>query len=143
MYKEILLCFKSFSIVYSCINEVHVEYLSFLFPFQSVLFSVPPFSNTHVICIKIILRPYSTPENVFLCFSQLESCFCRNQRGSLKYFYLVKIIEASANELFKSSLEVIVFPNWWMISLSKNSLKNGRIMRTDHSNPKYWNVLLV
>ena len=49
---KILLCFKSFSIVYSCINKIHIDYLSFLFPFQSVQFSVPPFSNTHVICIK-------------------------------------------------------------------------------------------
>ena len=43
-------CQFAFFVLHKGMSLFH--YLSFLLPFQFVLFSVPPFIKTHVICIK-------------------------------------------------------------------------------------------
>ena len=51
---KILLCFKSFSIVYSCIKEVNINYLSCLFPFQCYRIPLLEFCKLEA---RFVLRP--------------------------------------------------------------------------------------
>ena len=66
---KVLFCFKLFSFVSSCINEIHIfcfpSKLSFRFPFHSVFhsvpFSVPRFSYTPCFNELGLSRPESNP----------------------------------------------------------------------------------